>query len=245
MKLHSTKSLQQGLTLIELLIAMAIFAVMSASMFVAFDSFQKGKELTDTNAERLKHYQIAFNILTRDIQQMFPRPVRDEFGSDTPLFALRSDTGSEVEFTRGGWNRSPFSKVQRSELQRVTYYLEEGKLMRGSWRVLDRAEDSTPQRSVLLDQVENLAFVFYYQDKQGKLASSQSWPPESLMADPGASQSYVPERQFLLLPKIVEMKLTTADMGQISRKFLVANCFVDVYHPTGDGGAPLGGGCGT
>ena len=42
MKITST---QQGLTLIELLIAMAIFAVMTASMFVAFDSFQKGKQV--------------------------------------------------------------------------------------------------------------------------------------------------------------------------------------------------------
>ena len=34
---------QTGMTLIELLVALAIFAVMTSSMFVAFDSFQKTK----------------------------------------------------------------------------------------------------------------------------------------------------------------------------------------------------------
>ena len=235
---------QLGLTLIELLIAMAIFAVLSASMFIAFDSFQKGKVVTEANADRLKAYQLAFNILARDFQQMLPRPVRDEFGSETPLYALKSDVGSEVEFTRAGWNRSPFSKVKRAELQRVAYYLEEKKLMRGSWRVLDRAEDSVPDRSELLDGVEGLSFVFYYQDKQNKMVSTDVWPPASMKKGEVVEPAHVPEREFLLLPRVVEMKLTTEEMGEITRKFLIANCFVDAYHPSDDA-APLGGGCGS
>lgn len=236
----------QGLTLIELLIAMAIFAVMSAAMFIAFDSFQKGKDVTEASAERLKRYQIAFNILSRDMQQMMPRPVRDEFGSATPLYAMRSEVGSDIEFTRAGWNRSPFSKVKRAELQRVSYYLEEKKLMRGAWRVLDRAEDSVPDRTELLDGIESLSFVFYYLDKQSAMQSTDVWPPDSMMLGQsgGATPSSVPDREFLVLPKIVEMKLDTEDMGVISRKFLVANCYVDAYHPT-TGSAPLGGGCGS
>lgn len=235
---------QKGLTLIELLIAMAIFAVMSAAMFVAFDSFQKGKEVTDRGADRLKHYQLAFNILARDFQQMIPRPVRDEFGSETPLYALKSDVGSDVEFTRAGWNRSPFSKVKRAELQRVTYYLEEKKLMRGSWQVLDRAEDSVPDRTELLDGVESMSFVFYYLDKQSKLASTDAWPPGTMKKGDSDNPSHVPQREFLLLPKIVEMKLNTEDMGEITRKFLIANCFVDAYHPN-ENEPPQGGGCGS
>lgn len=241
MSLHRS---HQGLTLIELLIAMAIFAVMSAAMFLTFDSFQKGKQVTEASAQRLKHYQIAFNILSRDLQQMIPRPVRDEFGSDAPLYSMQSDTGSDIEFTRAGWNRSPFSKVKRAELQRVSYYLEEKKLMRGSWRVLDRAEDTAPDRTELLDGVESLSFVFYYLDKQSTMQSTDAWPPDSMKVGASATPVSVPEREYLLLPKVVEMKLTTEDMGAITRKFLVANCFVDAYHPT-TGGAPLGGGCGS
>jgi general secretion pathway protein J len=94
MRLHPVMAFRNhGMTLIELLIAMAIFAVMTASMFIAFDSFQKGKVVTEASAERLKRYQLAFNILARDMQQIISRPVRDEFGSDAPLYSMRSDRG--------------------------------------------------------------------------------------------------------------------------------------------------------
>lgn len=235
---------QRGMTLIELLVAMAIFAVMTSSMFIAFNSFQKAKEVTDVNAERLKQYQIAFNIISRDIQQMAPRAIRDEFGSETRLYALRAESDNAIEFSRYGWNRSPFSKTKRSEIQRVSYYLEEKKLMRASWRVLDRAEDTTPSRTELLDEVESLSFLFFYQDKQNKWKEEASWPPYSMMSGGSGDPTHIPEREFILLPKVLDIKLTTSDMGEFNRKFLIANCFVDVLHPT-TGGDPLGGGCGS
>lgn len=238
------RKVNQGMTLIELLVAMAIFAVMTSSMFIAFDSFQKAKEVTDKSAERLKQYQLAFNIISRDMQQMAPRAIRDEFGSETLLYALRAESDGSVEFSRYGWNRSPFSKVKRSEIQRVAYYLEEKKLMRASWRVLDRAEDSTPSRTELLDGVETLTFVFHFQDAQNKWKEEGAWPPASLMEGGSGTYTHIPEREFILLPKVVNMKLSTEDMGDINRKFLIANCFVDALFPT-TGGDPLGGGCGS
>ena len=66
--------------------------------------------------------------------------------------------------------------------------------------------------------------------------------PDSFKTGGSGNATSIPEREFLLLPKIVEMKLTTEDMGVITRKFLIANCFVDVYHPNDDT-APKGGGC--
>jgi hypothetical protein len=93
--------------------------------------------------------------------------------------------------------------------------------------------------------VESLAFGFFYLDKQGKLAESGSWPPDNFLSDPQGGGGYVPERQYLLLPRIIEFKITTQDLGTVSRKFLIANCFVDVYHPSPQGSAAQGGGCGS
>ena len=235
---------QTGMTLIELLVALAIFAVMTSSMFIAFDSFQKTKEVTELDAERLKKYQIAFNIISRDMQQMAPRAIRDEFGSEAPLYAFRAESDNAIEFSRFGWNRSPFSKVRRSEIQRVAYYIEEKKLMRASWRVLDRAEDSTPVRTELLDNVEELKFVFFFQDKQNKWQEDITWPPFDYVTGGSGTFTHIPEREYVLLPRVVDMRIKTDDMGEINRKFLVANCYVDALH-VNQGGNPLGAGCGS
>lgn len=238
-----------GMTLIELLIAMAIFAVMTAGIMITFDSFNRGKEVTEKNAKRLKEYQIAFNIIGRDVLQIIPRPVTDEFGSELPLYSMRSEDGSAVEFSRAGWNRSPFSKVKRSEIQRVSYYLEEGKVMRAYWKVLDRAEDTVPVRAELLDGVDSLAFSFMYLDQNNAWQTSEVWPPQKLMTgESGEQRTTVPAREFLLLPRVFEIRLNTADLGDISRKFAIANCLVDVLHPQEGQADPndptAGGGCG-
>lgn len=234
------------MTLIELMIAMAIFAVMTASIMITFDSFQKGKDITDRSSKRLKEYQLAFNIISRDVQQILPRPITDEFGTEVPLYSMRSENGAEIEFTRAGWNRSPFSKNKRSELQRVSYYLEENKLMRATWRVLDRAEDTQPVRTELLEDVDTASFVFTYQDKQKAWKTVELWPPETYVTGgSGEPRTNIPEREFLLLPRVLEIKLSTPDFGDISRKFLIANCLVDVFYPIAEGEEPLGGGCGS
>ena len=228
----------RGLTLIELLIAMAIFAVMSASIFVAFNSFQKTKEVTDKNAELLKRYQLAFNIIARDVQQMAPRQIRDEFGGDIPLAALVVNNDPTLEFTRAGWNRSPFLKVKRAELQRVAYYVEDTKLYRSSWRVLDRAQDTVPTRSVLLKGVERIRFEMHYQDEEENWKNTEIWPTEDMINDPMGSGNMdptnppaTPRLDKIQLPTVIDIKLETEHFGEINRKFLIASFYHHALFP--------------
>ena len=220
----------QGLTLIELLIAMAIFAIMSASMFIAFDNVQKAKDVTDRASARLKQYQSAFNRIAQDLQQLYPRPARNEFGD--LVFALEYTEGSDFSFSRTGWSRSSFfTKNPRSELQRVTYYLEDGKLMRAYWRTIDRPPQEQPVRTVLLDGVSELSFKFMYgniTDNQDPLNDIHNeWPPTQLrtavQAGAGAANPFLPDRQYLILPNAIEITVTTDDLGQIYRSFMVAS----------------------
>lgn len=239
----------RGMTLIELLIAMAIFAVMSASIFVVFNSFQKTKEVTERSADILKRYQLAFNIIARDIQQIAPRPVRDEFGTMQP--ALSVNLEPVMEFTRAGWNRSPFIKAKRSELQRVAYYVEDQKLTRASWQVLDRAQDSAPTRTPLLDGVEYIKFELHYQDEEENWKITEAWPPQETISAPGGSGSYigdpssVPMFDHIVLPVVVDIQLKTLDFGAINRKFLIANSYWEIYHPPPDPQSRSGGGGGS
>ena len=218
----------RGLTLIELLIAMAIFAVMTVSMFVAFDNVQKAKEVTDKASLRLQQYQSAFNRIAQDIPQIQSRPARNEYGDLE--FSLSYTEGAEFAFTRAGWARSRFfTKNPRSELQRVTYYLEDGKLMRAYWRTLDRSPQDQPVRAVLLDGVSELKFKFMYrnlEDNQDPLNGIHAeWPPTQLRAatQSGTRNEFIPAREYLILPNAVEITVKTDDMGEIYRSFLVAS----------------------
>lgn len=221
------------MTLIELLIAMAIFAVMAVSMFIAFDNVQRAKDITDKASDRLRQYQSAFNRIGQDLQQMTPRHVRDEFGD--LQFALKLESDNSLVFTRAGWTRSAFfNKQPRSELQRVQYYLEDGNLMRAYWKSLDLAPGDQPQRTRLLEGVSELKFQFFYIDNtnpdQPEFKRIEQWPPqEALPASPASPTAPLTDKAYMMLPRAIEIGLTTDDLGVITRSYLVASGADEVF----------------
>lgn len=208
-----------GFTLIELLVSMAIFSIMAGGMYLVFNNFSKVKEITDRDSKRLAELQRAFSFMHKDLSFIIPRPVTDEFDSANPLDALMSN-GDKIEFTRSGWNSPPFLVRKRSELQRVRYTLEEGVLKRNYWYVLDRAQDSLSRGLVLLTDVEELSFVFYFEDS-GSLKDATQWPPLSIVSWPDIIPCGFTEENDIRLPDVVEMKIKTPDYGEISRKYSV------------------------
>ena len=208
-----------GFTLIELLVSMAIFSIMAGGMYLVFNNFSKVKEITDRDSKRLAELQRAFSFMHKDLSFIIPRPVTDEFDSANPLDALMSN-GDKIEFTRSGWNSPPFLARKRSELQRVSYTLEEGALKRNYWYVLDRAQDSLSRGLVLLTDVEELSFVFYFEDS-GSLKDAAQWPPLTIVNWAAITACGFHEGNDIRLPDVVEMKIKTSDYGEISRKYSV------------------------
>ena len=149
---------QQGFTLLEILVALTVFAiigVMSAQLLS--QTVRSNESLTD-RGQRLTDIHRAMHAIQRDIMQLTPRPVRDEFSGpgDQPLRALMIGTDGALEFSRDGW-RNPLG-LPRSEVQRVAYRWEDDKLIRGYWLVLDRAPDSEPIQQVVLEGVQQIEF---------------------------------------------------------------------------------------
>ena len=75
--------------------------------------------------------------------------------------------------TRGGW-RNPLQR-SRSELQRIGYRIQDEKLVRAYWPVLDRRGDEEPISQTLLEGVEDLEFFAIDQNGQ----EHKFWPPRS------------------------------------------------------------------
>lgn len=218
MSRHGTPRGASGVTLIELLVALVIFAIMSAIAYASLDTLLQSRARLDARSESLAGLQLAFTVLGRDIEQAVNRPVRDEFGDRQVTMA---GTDSELEFTRAGW-RNP-AGLRRSELQRVGYHLADEELRRVTWRVLDRTQGSEPSETVLLSGVS--AFELRFLDQQDEWASF--WPPADVAA-PGRSP----------LPRAIQVTLETEQWGRVTRLFRT----VGAVPFTPDAGAPSAGG---
>ena len=159
----------KGFTLLELLVAMSIFALLAAMSYGGLQAVLNQQWHTEQAAERLADLQKMYLVMQRDIEQIVPRLVRDEFGdSQQPLIG-----GDTLQMTRGGW-RNPAGR-QRSTLQRVGYAYEEQQLVRYTWSVLDRAQDSEPLKQPLSEDVESLQLRYLDHND----VWTERWPGDS------------------------------------------------------------------
>ena len=143
-----------GFTLIELMVAIVVFAVLGLMSAQLLNSMIRQHEIIDVRGERLIDLQRAMTIIQRDINQVVTRSVRDEYGDG--LGSFMTDGVFPIEFTRVGW-RNPLEH-RRSELQRVAFEHRETTLYRYYWSVLDRAIDTEPVEQVLMENVLSVSF---------------------------------------------------------------------------------------
>lgn len=200
----------RGFTLIELLAAIAIFALMAVMAYAGLAAVLRAQQAVETSLTRTAEFQKAIFRLQSDFEQARLRPIRDEYDDLQPAFISREESrgdGARVEFTRGG-ARNP-RLMPRSALERVAYGLKDGELVRYSWTTLDRAQGENLLALPLLSGVESVDWRFL--DAQS--AWQLSWPARNATSTPEGS-----------LPKVVELRLTTKDWGEIRYLFrLVAS----------------------
>ena len=149
------KRLRTGFTLIEMLIALAVFAVLGVLSQQLLSQILEAHRVTTERGQRLTDLDRAMQILQRDFLQLDGRGVRDQLGGFLPYLQLGKE--DLIEFTRTGWS-NPLQRP-RSELQRVAYVLEEDTLYRYYWPLLDRSPDALPRIQELLSDVNQVEFL--------------------------------------------------------------------------------------
>ena len=156
---------QYGFTLMEIMIAMFIFAIVMAMIVSGFTMVVRSNETLHEHQTRFSKIQLAVTIITRDLSQMIERDILDNDG--TKLASIISDyNGHRFEFTRGGYV-NPFASAKRSTLVRVVYRFENNGIIREVWPVLDRAPSTEPSRRLLLTNVKD--FYIDMLDASGEL----------------------------------------------------------------------------
>lgn len=154
----------KGFTLIEILIALMIFAIIAVVSAVGLHTITQTHEHLQSSNARLRQVLTAVTLIQQDITQIVQRNVADISGSQLPALLIPNRTS--FEFTRMGYS-NPQMMENRSTLQRVGYEWDNNKLYRLTWPVLDRAPHTTFQKRIILTQVQQ--FSLSYVDDHGQL----------------------------------------------------------------------------
>ncbi|MBL8266758.1 type II secretion system minor pseudopilin GspJ [Steroidobacter sp.] len=197
----------RGFTLVEVLVAIFIFAIVAAIAMGGYNELIKQSDIVSAGAARTRAVQATIQRLNLDFSSLEPRPVREPLG-DSLQPAMRADKRNQqiAELTRSGWSNPAGSP--RSTLQRVQYRLEDEKLIREYWVALDRTMDSEPESAVLIDKVKKVELRFMDTNRSWH----EQWPPLGYSAADGPT----------LRPIAVEVTLELEDWGELKRLIEVA-----------------------
>jgi len=162
---------QQGFTLLELLIASIIFAIMAIMAYGGLANVMENSKSSERALKRLQQIQQSISVISRDFSQLVPRAIRDEYGNVRPALTAGSNIDNLVEFTRGG--RVNPANLLRSTLLRVAYQFDDEKLIRLQWSQLDRAPGIEAKKTMLIDNVDEVTLRFLDQKNKWQ----EQWPP--------------------------------------------------------------------
>lgn len=193
---------ETGLTLIELLVAVALLALITSMAYRGLDGVARSSERNLAEGDHWKSIAMLFERIASDVAQPSRRPVRDGaenaaslpewWGRPANLTSDADPAATQLEFTR----KSP---PGRDEV-RLGYRLRDDKVELLLWPALDRSPGTQPEVYVLLEGVGSLRFR--HLDSNGNW--QDNWP-------------IVGVRE--VLPRAVSVEVTLKDGVTLSRLF--------------------------
>ena len=135
---------EAGFTLIEVMISLLIFGLLSAAGVALLAFSVRAQGATAAKLDDVSGMNQLSSIMTADFAQALDRPVRDENGAVTPSFVGGSGPTAVpmLRFARGGW--SDLDGNPRAEVQKVEYAVIDGALARVAYPMLDGAQPLPP-----------------------------------------------------------------------------------------------------
>jgi general secretion pathway protein J len=190
---------EQGFTLVELLVSLVIFSMLSAAGVALLSFSVRAQDIAGERLEQIGDFRRFSALATSDFAQAAQRISRDESGALRPAFVGGTGQAEPVSVTlvRRGWENVDGSN--RSSLQKVQYRLQGDRLERVAYRFVD---GSAPLDAVtLVDGVRSLRLR--YRDPNGDWR--ERWDP-TRPTD---------------MPVAVEMVLDVERGGSVRQLFLV------------------------
>lgn len=155
------KCRNDGFTLMEVLIALFIFSIVSLLLSQGLHTVVNLQGDTEDKAKRLRNLQMGLLVMSRDIEQIVQRPICNASGKEEAAFI---GTPDKFTFTHTGYT-----------LQRVAYVFGDKGLMRLTWPVLDQVPKTKAAQRLFIDDVTEARFE--YLDTQGRF--QEKWPADN------------------------------------------------------------------
>lgn len=182
---------QKGITLIELMIALGVFAIIGILSYRALNQASATEQRIAGELTRWRQIARVFQFMQNDFSQVVPPyfgvATSNAKGAATfPVFLSVGAKESELQLT----------VFDRGEVRRVAYRFDEQKLAWLRWR--GRAAVGEAERAELLAGVQGVRWRFLYMDRW-----LDSWPMAT-----GAA-----------LPDAVEVTLELDDTGPLVKRY--------------------------
>lgn len=186
---------RRGFSLIELLVALVIFATMAAIAYAGLGAVTRTRTTLETRERELAALGRTLTFVERDLRASAWRPVRDGEGRDLPALLGQAEF---LELSTHG--RGHALGPDLGMVERVGYLRDADGLHRLRWPVLDRVRTTVPDRRLILPDVEHVRWRYLTADGRWH----DQWPPPA-----GALAT--------TMPVAVEFTLTHATLGEIRR----------------------------
>jgi general secretion pathway protein J len=165
---------KKGFTLIELMIAIMVFAIISLISYRIIVSLLTTKEVVKNSQGKWGSVAQVINKINSTMENNIPLTIRDENGLLKPAIygknKIENKYDSQLEVTISG---SIGDIVYGSTPpKRLGFRYDNNKLFLVSWPVLNRVITTVPRLDVLLDNVKSFKVEYYYRDKQWR----DTWP---------------------------------------------------------------------
>lgn len=200
-------SRNHGFTLIEVLIAVTIFAVMSAFAYRALSSILDARERVTQENQKWRGVSTFFARLEADLTNAAARSIRNSNNLDEAAFVgnltFNKETEGQLMFTRMGL---PGSSGTLAAPQRLGYRIKQGTIEELVWPVLDQGQRTAPAVYPLLSGIST--FTLRYLSSTNIWQTR--WPPQT--TGPASVRD---------IPKAVEVALTLDSGETITRLLLL------------------------
>jgi general secretion pathway protein J len=192
-----------GFTLIEVMVAISIFAVMSAMAYRGLGAMLSARGQIAQENEKWRQLAMFFARTERDFNALVNRPIRDSYDQIQPALKAGEDAQGETDallaFTRTGL---PGQSGMLSSVQRFGYRLRNRVVEQLIWTAPDQAPRTVPAVYPVLGEVSN--FELRYLDRNRVWVTR--WPPAG---------------QLETLPLAAEIALTLAGGQRVTRMFVL------------------------